>query len=643
MKRITIDNIRYLPRWSIFCMDFFLSLFSIIISYLLRFNFDIEDARKDFIFSGVLIMISLYLVGFLCFKSYKQIIRHTTLHGITRILLLVLFVNISIVLLNILSSDLTGVHFVPYSILVINSFISFCLLSVSRILIKKLFEIVTSIKKEPIIIFGAGTKGLATSKLISGDKSNNLRVIAFIDDDEKKIGKNLEDVPIYGFAEVQKLIKRHSIQRGIIAVKNISFERKNEIASTFIQLGLKISIPATQQFSNNLFTTIKLRDIRIEDLLEREPINIHNTEINKMLKDKRILITGAAGSIGSEIVRQVANFQPEIIILCDIAESPLHSIGLELEEIKGIKHVLFIGNVCNEKRMKYIFRKHRPNVVFHAAAYKHVPLMEDNPREAIFNNVLGSRILADLSVLYDVERFVLISTDKAVNPTNVMGATKRIAEMYIQSMCNNSLQNENRNTPNLTKFITTRFGNVLASNGSVVPTFKSQLEKGGPITVTHPEITRFFMTIPEATQLVLEAAVMGSGGEIFVFDMGKSVKILDLAKKMITLAGFQNEEDIKILFTGLRPGEKLYEEVLSNFEDTLPTYNEKIKLARAKPVNHSLILDAIELLVNEAKKELDWECVKIMKKIVPEFVSNNSKFNSLDNQQKGEMNVQLNS
>lgn len=632
MKTIALDKLRYIPRWIILSMDISLALFSISISYLLRFNFNMEDVAKSVVGSGVLITMTLYLVAFACFKSYREIIRHTTLHGIAKILLVVIVVNLSIFILNKLSRNLTGLHLVPYSIIVINSFICFCLLVCSRIFIKKIFELVSAIKKEPIIIFGAGKTGLATSKVILDNKVCKLLVVAFIDEDFKKMGKTLEDIPIYGLTQVPRLVKKYSVKRAIIAVSNISVERKNEIAFYLVEQGLKVSVPSIQHLSGDPFKTIKLRDINVEDLLEREPIEINNAEISSMVRGKHILITGAAGSIGSEIVRQVAKFQPGLLILCDIAESPLHSMDLELQEMKEIKYRVFIANTCNKKRMKSIFEEVIPDVVFHAAAYKHVPMMEEHPREAIFNNVLGSKILADLSIAYNVERFVLISTDKAVNPTNVMGASKRIAEMYAQSLQQvsfNKLKTENKSSKN-TRFITTRFGNVLASNGSVVPTFKKQLEKGGPITVTHPDITRFFMTIPEATQLVLEAAVMGKGGEIFVFDMGKSVKIVDLARKMITLAGFTPDEEIKIQYTGLRPGEKLYEEVLSELEHTLPTYHPKIKLAQATHINYGFINNAINQLVEQAKKELDWECVKIMKKVVPEYISNNSKFGNLD-------------
>ncbi|MEP7141319.1 MAG: nucleoside-diphosphate sugar epimerase/dehydratase [Ferruginibacter sp.] len=638
MKLANIVTIRYIPGWIILLMDIFHTFLSLIISYLLRFNFNVEEARANFFVGNFLIIIGIYIIGFICLKSHKQIIRHSTFHSISKILLAVVAVNLVIILLNKLNYIFNHTQLIPYSVLVISAFVSFCQLAASRIIIRKMFEAVSNMKKEPIIIFGAGKMGLAAAKTISNNRVANWKVIAFIDDDPKKISKTLEDIPIYGMKMINRLIKRYPVTKVIIATSNISAERKNEVASYFIDLGIKVSIPFSQQAPDDLFNIHRLRDLKIEDLLERDPININTQKIDAKIKGKCVLITGAAGSIGSEIVRQVAKFQPGILILVDAAESPLHGIGLELDELKEVNYKLVISNVCNEKRMDNIFKNFQPDVVFHTAAYKHVPMMEDHPMEAILNNILGAKILADLSVSYNVGRFIFISTDKAVNPTNVMGASKRIAEMYIQSLnqfLSGSVNNDNKfRKP--TSFITTRFGNVLASNGSVVHTFKAQIDKGGPVTVTHPEITRFFMTIPEAAELVLEAAIMGKGGEIFVFDMGKSVRILDLAIKMITMAGYKPEVDIKIVYTALRPGEKLYEEVLSDLEHNLPTYHPKIKLAKAKHNSYYSLNESINELIEAAKQELDWECVKIMKKIVPEFISNNSKYGCLDNVQNTE-------
>ncbi|MEP6465947.1 MAG: nucleoside-diphosphate sugar epimerase/dehydratase, partial [Parafilimonas sp.] len=605
-------SIGYMPRWLIVCMDVILSFFSIVFSYLLRFNFQTEKIDTSLFTRGIIITVSVYLIFFFAFQSFKEIIRHTTFLGVFKILLAVASANIVLLLVTFLFSK--QVRLIPYSITIINFFISFFMLAGSRIAIKKLFETAIAIKKDVIVIFGAGAMGLAALKTIQEDKLGDWRVMAFIDDDNSKQNKFIGGIKVFSSNSFSKTINKWSVKRAIIAVNNISLKRRNEIADLFIQHGVKVSIlPYSQQWIHDPFKIRRLRDIKIEDLLEREPIQINNNAISATIKNKSILITGAAGSIGSEIVKQVAAFQPKILLLCDMAESPLHDIGLIIQEnFPGISYKLLIGSVTDVNSMENIFTQYNPSIVFHAAAYKHVPMMEDHPHEAILNNVNGTRIIADLSVKYNVERFVMVSTDKAVNPTNVMGASKRIAEMYVQSL--NNCSN--------TRFITTRFGNVLDSNGSVIPRFKAQLAKGGPITVTHPDITRFFMTIPEACQLVLEAGIMGNGGEIFIFDMGESVRIKDLAEKMIRLAGLKPQEDIEIRYTGLRPGEKLYEEVLNVLETTTKTYHPKIKIAKVRPVAHDTIVDDLKILIMVAECKTHWDCVKQMKAIVPEFVSN---------------------
>jgi FlaA1/EpsC-like NDP-sugar epimerase len=418
---------------------------------------------------------------------------------------------------------------------------------------------------------------------------------------------------------------------------------KKMVIEKCLQFGIKVlTVPPSDQWIYGKLSLKQIQELRIEDLLQREPIIINNEKISSELSGKRILITGAAGSIGSEIVRQVLSFNPEMVVLCDQAESPLHEIQLEMEEkFQGSDIKVFIGNIRDRNRMQIPFREYRPHFVFHAAAYKHVPMMERHPSEAVLTNVMGTKIIADLSVLYNVHKFVMISTDKAVNPTNVMGTSKRIAEMYVQSLSTVAdnlvdqtimgLINGDKNgaSGTKTKFITTRFGNVLGSNGSVIPRFRQQIQHGGPVTVTHPEITRYFMTIPEAVQLVMEAAIMGKGAEIFVFDMGKPVKIVDLALKMIRLAGLTPDEDIKIVYSGLRPGEKLYEELLNEKEKTLPTHHEKIKIAKIIPCSHKVVRD-IEELISMGRLEDNYGIVKKMKELVPEFKSKNSQYEKLD-------------
>lgn len=474
--------------------------------------------------------------------------------------------------------------------------------------------------KENILIYGAGVSGLITKRTIDKDVNSTFKIIGFIDDSVKLKNSRLQGVKIYDSKDLKTLLKKHEIKAIIIAIQNPDFDNKNRILEICVSNNIKVlTVPSSKKWINGDFSTSQIKNINIEDLLGRNPIFLNPEKISNEVSEKIILVTGAAGSIGSGIVKQLANYNPTNTILLDQAESALYELEQELSQtFPNFKFEIVVGDVSNLIRMERLFEHFNPNLVFHAAAYKHVPLMEDNPSEAIYTNVLGTKNLVDLSIKFKVEKFVLISTDKAVNPTNVMGASKRIAEIYAQGSTNET-----------TKFITTRFGNVLGSNGSVIPLFKKQIEQGGPITITDKRVTRFFMTIPEACQLVLEAGAMGNGGEIFVFDMGKPIKIEELAKKMIKLSGLEEGKDIEIKVTGLRPGEKLYEELLSKEENTIPTHHPKILKAKVRDNDIDLKID-IQTLINLFDSQNNIEIVKLMKKIVPEYISNNSEYVILD-------------
>ncbi|MEI6817937.1 MAG: nucleoside-diphosphate sugar epimerase/dehydratase, partial [Bacteroidota bacterium] len=467
-----------------------------------------------------------------------------------------------------------------------------------------------------------GEAGIITKRTLDRDAGTKYNVLAFIDDNPKKAGMKLEGVTIYNPSELEVLLKNNNVAHLIISIQNGSPKRRQEIVETCLNYNVKVlNVPPVKTWINGELSFKQIKKVKIQELLERDPIELDLGQIRNNLSGKTVLITGAAGSIGSELVRQIINFNPKKVILLDQAESDLYDIEMEIHENRRQDNVeAVIGDVRNKDRMTNVFRTFKPQIVYHAAAYKHVPMMESNPSESILTNVLGTKILADLAIEFGVERFVMISTDKAVRPTNVMGASKRIAEIYIQSL--------NKNVK--TKFITTRFGNVLASNGSVIPRFQKQIEEGGPITVTHPEITRFFMTIPEACQLVLEAGAMGSGGEIFIFDMGKSVKIVDLAKNMVKLSGLTLGKDIQLVYTGLRPGEKLYEELLNDNENVIATHHPKIMIAKVEEHDFNVISKDITELISMFNDQDNLPIVRKMKQIVPEFISNNSVYEQLD-------------
>ncbi|MHB1177062.1 MAG: polysaccharide biosynthesis protein [Daejeonella sp.] len=638
--------INIVPRWIIFCLDLIVCIFSLCFAYFLKYNFNISEIDMNELSRNILIFTVLNSFVFLSIKTYAGIIRYTSAQDSFRILFSIIISNGLFFFVNLILVSFNKEAYISNVILIINGLTGFLLLITYRVMVKYFFMYVKNYRmdKRKVIIYGAGESGIAAKRTLDHDNKVNMLLAAFIDDDERKAGKAIDGIRIFHTREFAALLKQETIDNLIIATHNIPPDRKNQIVDICLENGIKVlTLPPVRYWINGQPTATQLQNIKIEDLLEREPIEIHNDIIGEQLKGRRILVTGAAGSIGSEIVRQVSLFNPQMIILNDQSETPLHELQLDLQEnnLDNNFHS-FIGDVRDNCRMELLFQTFKPHYVYHAAAYKHVPLMEHNPGEAVRTNVMGTKVVADLSVKYGVHKFVMISTDKAVNPTNVMGASKRVAEIYVQSLYNsfkykepttytNGLSHLNDDPSRAkTRFITTRFGNVLGSSGSVIPRFQAQIQKGGPITVTHPDITRYFMTIPEACRLVLEAGSMGEGGEIFIFDMGKSVKIIELAKKMIRLSGLLPNQDIAIEFSGLRPGEKLYEELLNDLENTMPTHHEKIMVAQVREYNFHNISKHIRELIQLSCEYKDRQVVVKMKEIVPEFKSNNSIYEELD-------------
>jgi FlaA1/EpsC-like NDP-sugar epimerase len=614
-----------MPRWSILCIDIIVCAFSLTLAFFLRFNFASIPPHelKNFPIAYALVL-SIRLLSFLLTKTYKGVVRYTGSRDSIRILATVMGGSILLFIINILTRFIAGKYYIPHSVIIIDALCTMFVMICSRLAVKAIYFENKNPEREKIniLIYGAGESGIITKRTLDRDAAVKYKVIGFIDDDLKKKGRSLEGTFIYPPDKLEELIKENNIETVVISILNISPSHKNEIIETCLKYNVRVlSVPPVTKWINGELSFNQLKTVAIEQLLERDPIKLDISLIENQIKNKIILVTGAAGSIGSELVRQMLRFHPKKVILLDNAESPLHEIELELsEKYSPSQFEVVIGDVRNPDRMHNVFRTLKPQLVYHAAAYKHVPMMENNPSESILTNVLGTKTIAELAVEFGVKKFVLISTDKAVNPTNVMGASKRIAEIFTQSLGKKSK----------TKFITTRFGNVLGSNGSVIPRFKKQIEQGGPITVTHKDITRYFMTIAEACQLVLEAGCMGNGGEIFVFDMGKQVKIADLAKKMIQLSGLVEGRDIQIVYTGLRPGEKLYEELLADAENTLPTHHAQILIGKVKEYSFEEVKDKIEKLITLFDSQNNVEIVGRMKELVPEFKSNNSVFEKLD-------------
>ena len=626
IKRVAHNNT---PRWVVLTLDLLLSAFSFGLAYFVTEALNFENFNAESYLYPLGLVLIFRLISFIATKSYTGIIRYTSTQDAVRIFFAVAISTIAILFAEGTAFAFLGIHFIKPAVIIIDAFILTFFLSAFRISFKLLYNQyapfnVGKTSKE-LVIYGAGEAGIIVKRSFERNSRHGRKVIAFIDDNPKLQGKSAEGVKIYSSdIDFDNLIEDRNNVEVIVAINNISAIRKKRIIENCLQHNIEVkTIPPVSAWINGEFNPQSIKALRIEDLLERNPIKLSKEKISRELKNQVILITGAAGSIGSEIVRQCIPFGPKKIILIDQGETPLYEIG---NELKGKNIEIVVADVCNTSRMERVFAHFQPSYVFHAAAYKHVPLMEDNPYEAINTNVFGTQNLANLSTKYGVKKFVFVSTDKAVNPTNIMGASKRIAEIFVQSL-NAKLRLE---SDNHTMFVTTRFGNVLGSNGSVIPLFKKQIEAGGPVTVTHPEITRFFMTIPEACQLVLEAGVMGKGGEIYIFDMGESVKIVDLARKMIRLSGFEEGKDIKIKFTGLRPGEKLKEELLSDKENTIGTHNPKIMVAKVPEYNYLEVNDLISDLYKDKDVLKNRMLVKTMKRIVPEYISNNSVYEELD-------------
>ena len=624
-------KIKILPRWIIILIDLIILFFSSLLAYLLRFNFDYSRLDSFDVNKGIIIFTFFCFISSLLTRSYAGIVRYTGMQDAGRILGTIFIGSLLTWLVSYVNYKLYGAYIIPTSIVII-AFLNAVLFLISyRLFVKQLFTFFWKKEKAPklILIYGTNKSAQMTRQIIEENNSVKYKVIGYLDDNKKHVGKVVNGVKIFDARnDLETIMLTKEVNELIISERGISIERKNELVDSCLEKNIKVRIvPPVEHWVKGELSLNQIKDVNIEELLERASIKLDNYNITQELKGRKVLVTGAAGSIGSEIVRQALYYNPELIVLVDQAESNLFSIENELKLKKGtLKIYPIIADITSKERMDGIFKEFKPEIVFHAAAYKHVPMMEKNPVEAVHCNINGTKILADLSVKYNAEKFVMISTDKAVNPSNVMGASKRIAEMYVQSL-NNFLRETN---PDATKFITTRFGNVLGSSGSVIPVFKKQIDQGGPITVTHPEITRFFMTIPEACQLVLEAGAMGEGGEIFVFDMGKSIQIIDLAKKMVKLSGLEVGRDIEIIFTGLRSGEKLYEEMLSSFENTLPTYHHKILISSTREESYEVVKRNIQLLINSIQDHDELKLVGMMKYIVPEFKSNSSKFEVLD-------------
>ncbi len=620
---------RVLSRFTIFALDILMILFSCLSIYYVKYGFTglTQEVRSNGM-TLCLLLILFNTITFISFRTFRGILRFSSFSDLLRIIYaLVLGYALAFVAVTILNRS-TADFYITNMVFVAVFFLNIFLMIFSRILVKEVYEgiIGSSIKPVNVFIYGTKQAGISVAKALKGNNEFNYRVMGFISDETHMIGKELMGVSIYANNEnLFRTLESKDAKTVIVSPQKMEEIKHSNLLANFVDhnISLLTTVPINE-WNGTIMSKEQLRDVQIEDLLPRDPIQVNMMEIATNIEGRRVLVTGAAGSIGSEIVRQIASFNPNSIILIDQAETPLHDMRLELKEKwRELRTEIVVADISNASRMEKVFAKTRPQLIFHAAAYKHVPMMEDNVSESVQTNILGAKIVADLAVKYNAKKFVMISTDKAVNPSNVMGCSKRICEIYVQSLAKHVEKTGQKST----QFITTRFGNVLGSNGSVIPLFREQIKHGGPVTVTHPEIIRYFMTIPEACQLVLEAGATGKNGEIYIFDMGKPVKILDLAKRMIRLSGSKN---IKIEFTGLRHGEKLYEELLNVAEHTKPTHHDKIMIADVREYAYAEVSQKIDALIQVSYDYDDMRTVKKMKEIVPEFQSINSPFEAVD-------------
>lgn len=630
-----------IPRWVIFIIDTSICTLSFIFATFLRFNFFIGENFNPAYLYPLPIVVAMRILAILYFRSYAGIIQHTSSQDTLRVFYTVTASSIGLIFINGFYDNFTNrsTLLIPLSIIIIDYFTVLLVMTAFRFSAKIMFVRIHKPHADSVInyaIFGAGEAGIEVKKKLEQSKEENRRVLAFFDDDSKKINSYIDGVTIYSGSSIEEVCKNLKVKELIISPQHLSKNKKQEIIERCLVVEINAkSVPPVERWINGELSFNQLKQVGIEDLLERDAIVLDKGAIAYQMFNKTVMITGAAGSIGGEIAHQILkNFNPLKLILVDISEAQLYELNNKLEQSYKLSNrgniEIVVGDITNQSRMRRVFERYAPNIIYHSAAYKHVPLMEDNPAEAVRVNVGGTKILSDLAVEFGVEKFVMISTDKAVNPTNVMGASKRIAEIYVQSF---NAHLDELDVPHTT-FITTRFGNVLGSSGSVIPKFKKQIAEGGPITVTHPDVTRFFMTMPEACQLVLEAGNMGQGGEIYIFDMGKSIKIIDLARKMVQLQGLKIGKDIQLLFTGLRPGEKLKEELLADQELTVRTYHPKIMIAKVRVYDFQFCKNQIMSLLGLYEKQNNQFIVLKMKEIVPEFISQNSIYEELDYKQK---------